>query len=466
VSRLLALAISALVAGCVHDQQFRTDNPGAPDDPRAVLESAAAYQLGFVEFDDQGWFWDPRQMETVIKTIRSATPALKAGGRKGAVVVLFVHGWKNNAAYDNGNVQTFRSILANLSAFETAESAQEGRDPRKVIGVYAGWRGLSATIEPFKELSFYERKDTAHKVGHGALTELLVRLESLQRSNNASLNGARVQADTRGRETEFVIIGHSFGGAAVHSAISQILLRNFFESVDRGYPLKSFGDLVILLNPAFEASQHEELNDLATHATYARSQEPVLAVFTSKTDWATKYAFPVGRSLSTALESYRTDRPQRAEDLQTIGNFPSFITHDLVYAPGAKAAAAQAAGAAPAQAPVIGRAEASDTVGKILFVRRSWQGREANIHPAANQKAAPPATFTNVVLRPKATYTSGDPFLIVSVDKEIMNGHDDIANPNLIRFLSEFIVFCRPERPQRPSAAAQAAPVRLAAPAP
>jgi len=38
---------------------------------------------------------------------------------------------------------------------------------------------------------------------------------------------------------------------------------------------------------------------------------------------------------------------------------------------------------------------------------------------------------------------TGDPFLIVSVDKKIMKDHDDIANPVIINFLGEFILFCQ-----------------------
>ena len=122
---------------------------------------------------------------------------------------------------------------------------QTNHAPRKLVGVYAGWRGLSATLEPFKELSFWERKSTAHKVGgYGAITELLVDLEHLQQAGNDSLaaNAPR---------TELIIVGHSFGGAAVYSAISEIVTARFVDTVKHGVPLKPLGDQVILLDPAF-----------------------------------------------------------------------------------------------------------------------------------------------------------------------------------------------------------------------
>ena len=101
----------------------------------------------------------------------------QSNNAEGIVIVLFAHGWKNNAAYDNENVQMFRAVLSELRKAEQNQSGPNPHSPRKIVGVYAGWRGLSAKWEPFKELSFWERKNTAHQVGHGALTELLAELE-------------------------------------------------------------------------------------------------------------------------------------------------------------------------------------------------------------------------------------------------------------------------------------------------
>lgn len=55
------------------------------------------------------------------------------------------------------------------------------------------------------------------------------------------------------------------------------------------------------------------------------------------------------------------------------------------------------------------------------------------------------------LLQPRDTYRAGDPFMILSVDKKIMSGHSDIANPVLINFLREFILFCQPRAIQHSS---------------
>ncbi len=455
-ARRLGAAGLLLLAGCTANRPFRTDytvtGPGAPNSPGAVIESTRDYKLGFVEFDDQGWFWDPRQWKAATAMIGEGAGLNSPSGGPGAVIVLFVHGWKNNASADNSNVQMFRDTLTQLNKFELAESAQEKRQARRVVGVYAGWRGLSATAEPFKEFSFYERKNTAHKVGHGGLTELLVRLESLQRQINRHPVRGTAGTPSANRDTELIIMGHSFGGGAVYTAISQILLQRFVDSVDEGRVLQSFGDLVILLNPAFEASIHQQLDVLATGARYTTAQKPVMAIFTSESDWATKYAFPVGRSLSTWWEKYR-DSGQGTADRETVGNFAPFLTHDLRYVAGlqlppAPTAVAALPGAAPAAAPVPppsggGGAEAAASVAHLHTMRARWH---ANATPTFVTQKPEPYSFTEARLEPRPNYPAGDPFLIVTVDQTIMNGHDDIENPRLIKFLDEFIVFCRPER--------------------
>ena len=318
---VLAIAtcvVILFVVGCTSNKPFRTSftpcnsaQTGA-DCTNAVIESTPDYKLGFVEFDDQGWFWDTNRVKAVEQMIRTEAGIGQTNNAEGIVIVLFVHGWKNNAAYDNNNVEMFRQTLKQLRAAETIQSNTNLRAARKIVGVYAGWRGLSVKSDWFpplgKELSFWERKNTAHKVGgYGAMTELLVELESLQQASNDSLA-------TNAPRTELIIVGHSFGSAAVYSAISAIVTERFVDTVEHGEPLKPLGDQVILLNPAFEASRLYSLNQMAISiGQYPTNQRPVLSIFTSKGDWATHYAFPIGRFFSTIFEKNRDDQQKRGE---------------------------------------------------------------------------------------------------------------------------------------------------------
>jgi hypothetical protein len=434
VLAVVGLGALALLAGCTANKPFRTSftpcDPGqSPDCKNAVIEATPDYKLGFVEFDDQGWFWDTNQLKAVEDMIQTEGGVGQSNNSSGIVIMVFVHGWKNNAAVDNANVVMFRQTLAQLAAAEK----NSGHTPRKIVGVYGGWRGLSAQVEPFKELSFWERKNTAHKVGgYGALTELLVDLENLQDKSNASLT-------TNAPRTELIIVGHSFGGAAVFSALGQIVTERFAETVKHGKVLKPLGDQVILLNPAFEALRYYDLNQMTRSITlYPASQRPVLSIFTSKGDWATHYFFPMGRFFSTVFQK-NSSQLQRAASLDAVGWFQPFVTHDLCYNTNAAALATNA--------PASNETAAASELRKA----KQWRGFLQNIHEQRkkwhpNNTEAQTYYFvkSETILRPRdGHYRPGDPFLVVSVDKKIMKDHDDITNPRLISFLGEYILFCQ-----------------------
>jgi hypothetical protein len=344
----------------------------------------------------------------------------------GIVLIVFVHGWKHNADPSDNNVEALRAVLTQLSL---AEKAQNDHPARKVVGVYVGWRGLSQTIEPFKELSFWGRKETAHKVGgYGALTELLVVMERIQKESLRKL------PDDSAR-TELVIIGHSFGAAALYSALGQIITERFVNTVAQPRPrrLKPLGDQVILLNPAFEAARYFDLDQLArTYTKYSADQRPVLSIFTSDTDWATHFVFPIGRFFSTIFESNR-DSAQKQAVRQTIGWFKPFITHRLDYDPEAQFPTTRNSVATKQSLPEDA-AFLRQSHEKIKDRRQEWVSESG---PSLEYP------FDKSVLKPVASFPARDPFLIVSVDRRIMDGHNDITNPVLLNFIREYIQFCQ-----------------------
>jgi hypothetical protein len=442
---LIALIIAAVVGaifvvGCTSNKPFRTNLP--PSDPvHAVIESTPNYKLGFVEFDDQGWFWDTNQANLVKQMIRTEAGFGQPANPQGIVLVVFVHGWKNNAATTDTNVETFRTVLAYLDAAEKeqAKQAQPNRLPKKIVGVYCGWRGLSATWEPAKELSFWERKSTAHKVGNsGALIELLVDLENLQKESNDKWLAPEAPP------TELIIVGHSFGAAAVYSAISDVITARLAESIAHDRALKPLGDQVILLSPAFEATRHYNLNQMAvTMSHYPTNQRPVLSIFTSEGDWATHYFFPLGRFFSTMFEKNR-DANQRKANVKAIGWFQPFITHDLVYNTNAAALAGEHstidAATQKHQLHAADSAKLQASIANAKAQKEKW-------HP--NGQVPATYSFDDAILEPQPGFKPGDPILVVSVDKKIMKDHDDIGNKVLINFLMQYIYFCRAEAQER-----------------
>lgn len=347
------LVLMFMLAGCTQHIPYRTNydlcvsalktatSSQAQDCNSHALQQqtvagGANYLLGFIEFDDQGQLWDRKQMSAVINKL------LTEAASKDLLMVVFVHGWQHNAAPDDKNIATFQKVLAQLSADEKHLSEVGGKPARQVAGVYLGWRGESITIPVVKNITFWDRKSTAEKVGHGGVTEVLSRLEQIKTTKDS------IQANNA---TRLVVVGHSFGGAIVHTALAQVLeLRNIQTTAAaandaKGFSdVKGFGSLVVLMNPAFEAGQFTPLSDMSVErgkGGYFKSQLPVIAILTSEADYATRYAFPAGRRLSTLFEHTHPGQrfngvtgqdetiSQDQANVAAVGHFGPYRTHKL-----------------------------------------------------------------------------------------------------------------------------------------
>ncbi len=453
---IIVIGLLFTLVGCTTNRPYRTglpvhlgddtDRPAnlVPINPTnsAVIETNAGFNIGYVEFDDQGWFWSHKQWQAVKQEIGNEA----ANDTNGLTIIVFVHGWKNNADFNCGNVDTFRTVLTNLS---------NTLYPRKVFGVYVGWRGLSVKSDYFpipfgEELSIYNRKNTAERIGHqGSATQVFTELEMMQDDFNTRTNLPR---------TELIIIGHSFGGQLVFSAISQLLTERLVLATRHNGKnrVKSLGDLVILLNPAFEASLYNNLISLATSPDiiYPPDQSPVLAILTSKTDWATGLAFPLGMYLSSWNEKTRPSRgtnemwlfnvkkgetqDEKAAIMEAVGHDDDYISYDLNYTN---------YGVTPPESSSDAKLE------KLISDSNSLRHTLLENNAATNMAEMTPYVFAHsegtnnyaCILQPRTNnayaFKPGNPFLNVALDPHIMNGHDDIANPVLLAFLRDFILF-------------------------
>jgi hypothetical protein len=448
------------LVGCTANDPYRrflpitsqscTNRPSrlAPIDPirAATIETNATYNIGYVEFDDQGWLWAHQQWQAVKDEISIEA----SNSASGLTIVVFVHGWESNARYDDPNVQMFRRVLSDLGS---------NIAPRKIFGVYVGWRGLtfkSNWLPPLGNLfSFYNRKNVAERIGHqGAATQVFTELEMMQDDFNLRTNVP---------PTELVIIGHSFGGQLVFSAVSQVLTERLLLATRRKNtePIRSLGNLVILLNPAFESSLYNNLISLATSPdiTYPTNQAPVLAVFTSKSDWATGIAFPAGRALSTWAEDTRPSKgtnevwlfnvckgetpAERRAILETLGHDSDYITYDLNYTN---------YGPSSSASPIPGPLAAKSQSLQLALGTNNLANSASTMVPYVFADSIGGVNYA-CILQPRTNapyaFKAGNPFLDVAVDKRIMNGHSDISNPVILNFLRDFILFTRTNYPSR-----------------
>ena len=437
---MLPLFCLLLASGCAGNKQYRTKptvcaDMTAPDFPQAMLERGTNYLLGFVEFDDQGWLWSREQMDTVLREVKKE---MGPNQERGVLLLTFVHGWKNNAAYDNGNVQAFRTNLSFVADLEAKQARSYGVEPRKVVGVFAGWRGLTLESWVLKQTTFWGRKRTGHEVGRGALMELLLRLEALVNESKAA---AKKSPGEWAVASRLIIVGHSFGAAATYSAVApvymeRILMSHNGNSNSNGAVARGFGDLVVLVNPAFEAARFHVLRDAATNAlpnVTNKQQLLNLAIFTSKGDTATKNLFPIGRFFSAMSQSHRTNG-QYSANVKAVGHYGKFITHDLLHKPEQYTKRKSNYQRDPGQSQQI------------------VQQRKADFQSAEKLQNALQGEmeFTSSRLKSRPRKPAS-PFIVAQVDKKLVPDHNKIWNPSFTGFLGEFMqLFAQDEREKAP----------------
>lgn len=422
---------------------------------RFVDRNGKEFNLGVIEMSDDGHVSDDVQKDLVLAKLREV--ALGGRGKSidvrrspGAVIVTFVHGWHHRSKVCDNNLACFRRVLQALSE-------ASGKDGRPVFGVYVGWRG--DTHEKAKALSFYNRKATAHRIGHEGGREVLLDLDDLYRELNDRIDNGMKHPVT------MVTAGHSFGGALVYSAVEGALVRELRRLDGAGSvhavgrravdcagtkvrPIRpGIGDLVVLVNPAFEARRYEEfVKDERTDGRYADGQLPVLLTVASEGDSAVKLAFPIGRSLYFSLFPWRF---RGLSDIIGAGHYDPQTTHDLIVTDDAGKVIRPPA----AERPKI--AEADDETKRRcgLDVKHgdlakckceydvptllSEAPEQADLQLASGSVRT--SSNENVSLRPRTPRDPRSPYLVVRVAPEIISQHSDIYTPRFITFLTAYI---------------------------
>lgn len=284
------------------------------------------FDLGIVEFSDQGMMYERKQFDNVLQLV-------KAESEKDLEIVVYVHGWKHSADFEDKNFRKFqKDIMPNFV-----------REGTRTVGLYVGWRGKVLKTSPvLQSITFYDRKNAADKVAKGSVRELFSYL-SAYRNNELSKPG---------RKVKLTIIGHSFGGLIIYNSLAEVLMNSVVEANLKNPQTprnaKPIADLILLLNPAFEASRFEPLFQAAKDKLkkngdwlYDAKQQPILISITSEADLATKYAFPVVRTLNSIFEqesqidedveagSAYWNRIEKIANTRTVGHIERYRTHML-----------------------------------------------------------------------------------------------------------------------------------------
>jgi hypothetical protein len=261
-----------------------------------------------IRLTDDGEFADRCELTEAIYEIRNPPDP--------ELIVWYVHGWKHNAQKNDSDLRHFKELIATLNKKQLR--LDEG-NRRHVVGVYVGWDGA---VGPsfLQDLTFWNRKRAADRISQSSVLIKII----------AATKYARQQMGDLAARDLTIMIGHSFGARILYAATSQVLI----DQVQRrhpGFAKDSYGviegpaDLILLLNPAFEASMFTAMDsirrpDYDLWEGFDPGQAPLLLVLASENDWATRMAFPLGQRLELA---------QMARQCTTLGNYRDYITHNL-----------------------------------------------------------------------------------------------------------------------------------------
>lgn len=422
---VLSLALVGSLFGCAADRAYRDpvgsicfEKDGGCNG-RSIIRSSQDYTLAFVEIDEQGIFWNRNQMKELLDHVEK---------KKDQYIIVYVHGWHHSAAVGDSNIEGFQRRL---------KFTKERYPNKEVTGVYVGWRGDSIDVSGLNVLTFWDRKNVSEEIGKNALLELILRLENVKKH--------------REDKNVLMLVGHSFGGSALFNAVHQTLLQRLIQA--DGSDVRGVGDIVVLVNPAIESAAFAPLYDASqVHAAtkgFQDTQSVRLIAVASSADNAAKFAFPLGRSFSTALEKHRIYNPpvhrerekkvaidQAAMDVQAIGHFYGHVTHKLdanksagtnyscPYSPGWRKRA-------------VDRKIASDTSENVNLFGEGWDtgyhGRGSKFPPLLND---PSEMQVRHLVGKSHAYS---PYWIVATDETVFPGHNDINQKHFWCFIDVVI---------------------------
>jgi len=236
----------------------------------------------------------------------------KEGRPEPVLAVWYIHGWRHSPRDGDSDLGKFKGLVERL---RDSQNAPHVKRRRHVVGIYVGW---NAALGPrgLDLLTFWNRKRAADRISQSAIvTKALCATRHARKKEGCA-------------DDMTILIGHSFGARILFSAISQLVI----DEVEHKHPglhnvayqrIEGPADLVLLMNPAFEASMFTALHALRRDYEWERpdkEQQPKVLAISSQADGATKVLFPLGQFVALGT---------RKRERQTLGNYSDYVTHDL-----------------------------------------------------------------------------------------------------------------------------------------
>ncbi len=375
----------------------------------------------FAEFDDQGWVQGTYNLKRPAKDhIDALLETLKGlydrHSTRGLSLVVYIHGWHHNAEATDGNVRALRALLRDIALIE-------GENGHRVVGIYVGWRGESVRVPGLSALTFWTRKDTAERIAQGSVRELFAKLDYFRDLRREGATGT----------VRMLTIAHSFGGLVGFAALSSDFLRAAARRAP-GRWLPRLGDLVVIVNPAFEGSRYEPLMIAGQRLGELKTDQlPVVIVATSEADTATRVWFPFGRFFSTLFKRHRGEEGRA--NRRTVGHNERYTTHQLEVCDEKKDEKEKKECRQACALPGVLTLETHETDARRTHIRGELEhmklfaaqgfGKEQYLCDALSLTAT------------DRWYPVHNPFWVVHTTGKVMTNHNDIFNPNFVAFIRQ-----------------------------
>jgi hypothetical protein len=298
-------------------------------------EKGLPHSCSFVEFDERGDYLDFRQHVHAYEKVKAL-----AEDNKHLIVVIFVHGWRNNG--QSGNVIDFNEFLHQLAKHADINGASH-----RVHGIYLSWRGaclkhiINSKEEPFPAVekryggSIVDLREAARFPFLNRALETLTYFDRKRvpehlfsgTSLSRTLFTCAHVAKRFQPHSHVFLIGHSFGGLMLERTFQNAAIGELVMAWPWGDPEKIKTakanplpfDTVLLVNsaaPSIYAKQFQSF--LAAHRTtmlrdgVPGANSPVFFSLTSSGDWATGKTHRLANTFCFLLPTLR--RNYRADD--------------------------------------------------------------------------------------------------------------------------------------------------------
>jgi len=292
---------------------------------------------------------------------------------------------------------------------------------------------------PTKIASAWDRKLAAETISVGAVQEFFTNMHTfyLAHSCHPRHDGTAGNAGECGH-VRMLTIGHSYGALLNFRSLVTRLAEGL--SVNNDYHAYAYGDLTIMLNPAYEGARYdtafysafERGNYLSsgTSMPWSGIQLPVLVTMQSLGDWATGDIFPVFRGTSTVFSNAQ-GKYETTENVEAAGWVKRFITHSM-HVQGPDPSPTPRACSLASSIPPADLCDAEPTSTAQIHCRvGTWKATNYRDFQSG-QLYFGNRVFTcpNAVADPEQPpFPVNFPLWTMTVDKTIMYDHDDIWNP-------------------------------------